>query len=61
MFFHTIYDEDTKTWSGPKTRPIYSPNVSAAQIILNALKMNSKKIGQVIRSNLQMIPLKFLK
>lgn len=49
MYYHTIYDETTKTWSGLKTLPTYNPNVSAAQVILNTLKMNSNKIGQVIR------------
>lgn len=49
--YHTIYDEATKTWSGLKAPPIFNPYVSVAHGILNALKIHSNKIGQVIRTN----------
>lgn len=49
--FLTTYDDATRTWSGPKTVPVFNPNVSAAQVIFNILKRNPNKIGQVIRSN----------
>lgn len=48
IMLQTTYDEATKTWSGLKTTPIFNPNDSVAQIILNALQRNSNKIGQVI-------------
>lgn len=49
--YHTSFDAATKTWTGPKTLPVFNPNVSAAQVILNALNNNPNKIGQVLLLN----------
>lgn len=49
--FHTIYDADTKTWSGRKTAPMYHPNVNVAQVLLDALQRNPNHIGQISENN----------
>lgn len=45
--FHTHFDPERMTWSGLKTVPTYNPNVSVAKVVLDMLKMNPNKIGQV--------------
>lgn len=45
--YRTIYDEKTKTWSGLKTVPVFNPNASAGHVLLEALRRNPRKIGQV--------------
>lgn len=45
--YRTIYDKDTKVWTGLRKLPLYHPNVSVGQVILEALDRNPLKIGQV--------------
>lgn len=45
--FHTTFDEETKTWYGLPGVPMYNPNVSVGQVLLEALRRYPEKIGQV--------------
>ena len=41
------FDKDTKIWSGEYEKPLYSPKVSAGAVILELLRKEPSKIGQV--------------
>lgn len=43
----TFFEKEIKVWHGRLTTPIYNPNVSIGQVILDCLQKNPNKIGQV--------------
>lgn len=45
--FSTTYNREEKLWKGRETTPLYNPNISLAQVLLNALKLNGPKRAQV--------------
>lgn len=46
--YRTIYDEETKMWTGLSKVPLYNLSVSVGQVILESLDRDPDKIGQVI-------------
>lgn len=53
--YRTIYDKEIKEWSGIRKYPLYHPNVSVGQVILEALNRNPQKIGQVNNYGIRLI------
>lgn len=45
--FRTAFDKENKQWNGPKIDPIFNPNTSLGNVILNILQMNGSRIAQV--------------
>lgn len=49
--FSTNYDPESRTWYGQPTAHTYHPNVSVAQVVLNAMSRRPHHIGQVNEDN----------
>lgn len=45
--FTTKYDEENKLWSGRGDLPLYSPEISVAQVVLSSMEIYGPKIAQV--------------
>lgn len=45
--FRSVFDEETKLWSGADIPPLYNPNISIGQVLMRSLKLFGSKIAQV--------------
>lgn len=45
--YKTIFDKENKLWKGHDVQPLYNPQISIAQVLLNSMKVNGAKIAQV--------------
>ncbi|XP_058811462.1 uncharacterized protein LOC131676411 [Topomyia yanbarensis] len=43
----TSYDPRSRTWSGPRTPPVFNPVQSLGELILRVLNLNSEKVVQI--------------
>lgn len=46
--FSTFYDKETKLWSGRAKLPLYNPQVSLGQVMLDSMCNYGSKIAQVL-------------
>lgn len=51
--YKTIFDKNNKLWKGHDVPPLYNPEISIAQVLLKAMKINGTKIAQVITNFLR--------
>jgi hypothetical protein len=49
MYYKTEFDPTTKIWSGPTTLPLYNPNITIGQVVLDTAEKDAAKICQVFR------------
>jgi hypothetical protein len=47
MYYKTEFDSTTKIWSGPTTLPLYNPNITIGQVVLDTAEKDAAKICQV--------------
>lgn len=50
--FRTQFDKDQKLWRGTYDPALFIPSLSVGRIIQYALRMNGKRVAQVIHSKL---------
>ena len=41
------FNKDSQIWSGEYEKPLYNPKISAGAVVLELLRKNPSKIGQV--------------
>ncbi len=46
--YKTIFDKNNKLWKGHDVPPLYNPEISIAQVLLKAMKINGTEIAQVM-------------
>lgn len=61
--FTSKFDEENQVWSGRGDLPLYNPEISVAQLMLNSMEIYGPKIAQVyyvFQSNRKFIIFEFL-